>query len=49
MGYLTRRSAFCEDDDAIMRLSLLQPPAVIKSLEGVLVLHGARHTTKYIR
>lgn len=42
-------AAFCEDDDFVMRLKLLQPPGVIKTLKNVFVLHGAPSSAKYIR
>jgi hypothetical protein len=42
-------AAFCEDDDLVMRLKLLQPPGVIKTLQDVFVMHGAPRTTDYIR
>jgi hypothetical protein len=33
----------------VMRLKLLQPPGVIKTLKDVFVLHGAPSTANYIR
>lgn len=42
-------AAFCEDDDFVMRLKLLQPPGVIKTLKNVFVLHGAPSSAQYIR
>lgn len=41
--------AFCEDDDFVMRLSLMKPPGVIKILKDVFVVHGPRRTKTYIR